>query len=41
MELIKASRAAAMKIMQIDPTLKKHPPLKARLQEFQRGIHLE
>lgn len=41
MELIKMSRAAAVKTIQTDPLLKKNPALKAKLDEFHRGLHLE
>lgn len=41
MELIKTSRAAAVKTIQTDPLFKKNPALKAKLDEFHRGLHLE
>jgi ATP-dependent DNA helicase RecG len=40
-ELIKASRAAAVKILQSDPNLKKYPELLAKIQKFEKEIHLE
>ena len=40
-ELVKASREAAITLIQTDPTLKTYPPLKAKLVSFQKNIHLE
>ncbi|MGC9968686.1 MAG: ATP-dependent DNA helicase RecG [Minisyncoccia bacterium] len=40
-ELVKASREAALVLVQSDPSLKTYLPLKAKLAEFQKDIHLE
>ena len=40
-ELIKQSRSAALNVIQNDNTLKKHPLLAERLNEFERNIHPE
>ena len=40
-QLIKDSREAARKIMEIDPEFTKHPLLMARMQAFQKETHLE
>lgn len=40
-ELIKAARAAAVKILKSDPNLKKYPELLAKVREFEKEIHLE
>jgi len=40
-ELVKASREAAIAVMQADPSLKTYPPLKAKIGEFHKNIHLE
>jgi ATP-dependent DNA helicase RecG len=40
-ELIKNSRAAAVKIIQGDPGLNRYPFLKQKLDEFKQKIHLE
>ena len=40
-ELVKASREAAIALVQSDPSLKTYPPLKAKLAAFQKDIHLE
>ena len=40
-DLVKASREAAIAIVQSDPSLKTYPPLKAKLAEFRKNIHLE
>ncbi|MDO8536818.1 MAG: ATP-dependent DNA helicase RecG, partial [bacterium] len=39
--LVKSSREAAHAIIQTDANLKKHPMLKAQLNTFEKGIHLE
>ncbi|MDP2696178.1 MAG: ATP-dependent DNA helicase RecG [bacterium] len=40
-ELIKTARSAAEEVLKKDPTLKKHAPLRTRLKDFQKQIHLE
>ncbi len=40
-ELIKMARIAALKIINIDPGLKKYPLLKERIERFQDKVHLE
>ncbi len=40
-ELIKSSRAAAVKIVQTDPLLKKNPALRVKLEEFKKRLHTE
>lgn len=40
-KLVKASREAALRIIQKDPTLKKYPLLQKKLEEFKKKIHLE
>ena len=40
-QLIKDSREAAKKIMEIDPELTKHPLLAERMKAFQKETHLE
>lgn len=40
-QMIKASREAAQTVIDRDPGLKQHPALRAKLDEFQKGIHLE
>jgi ATP-dependent DNA helicase RecG len=40
-ELVKTSREAALSLVKSDPSLKTYPPLKAKLAEFQKNIHLE
>ena len=40
-ELVKHSREAAMKVLQEDPSLKKTPPLKKRVEEFRAKLHRE
>jgi ATP-dependent DNA helicase RecG len=40
-ELIKTSRAAATALIDADPNLKKHPLLRAKLEEFRKRIHME
>jgi len=39
--LVEKTRNAAKKMLMEDPNLKKYPPLKERLGEFQKRIHLE
>jgi len=41
LELVRDARAAAAEIIKKDPNLKNFAPLKVRLQEFQKQIHLE
>lgn len=40
-ELVKASREAAVAVVRADPSLGTHAPLKTKMSEFQRQIHLE
>jgi ATP-dependent DNA helicase RecG len=40
-ELVKASRESALAIVKTDPSLAHHAPLKSKLSEFQKQIHLE
>jgi len=40
-ELVAGSRGIAIKILQDSPTLSKHPPLRDRVELFQKKIHLE
>lgn len=40
-KLVKAARAAAVKILQTDPSIKKYPELLAKILEFEKKIHLE
>lgn len=40
-KLVKASREAALRIIQKDPTLKNYPLLQKKLEEFKKEIHLE
>lgn len=40
-ELVKASREAAVAVIQKDPTLKSYPILKAKMADFRRAVHLE
>lgn len=40
-ELVKASREAAIALIQSDPSLRMYPPLKAKIGEFQKKIHPE
>ena len=40
-ELLKSSRESAEEILQKDPELKNSPLLKARLEKFEKEVHLE
>jgi len=40
-ELVKASREAAVALIQSDPPLKSYPLLKAKIDEFRKKIHPE
>lgn len=40
-ELVKASREAAIALVQSDPSLKAYPPLRTKISEFRKNIHLE